>query len=105
MTDGFIVTNRADAVVDINPSAEKMLGIIKGDILGMRLSSILEEWPSFTDLLHAGTEKQAIIQHAGKHYDVSISPVYEKPGETNGYIMLLRDVSDQVKSNRKLVPS
>ena len=41
--DGVIITDSADAIVDINPSAEKMFGYGQGELIGSQLVNLMPE--------------------------------------------------------------
>jgi len=101
MTDGMMVLDMHDRVVDLNPAAQNILGISAQDAIGKSASTVLDHWPELLDRLrdmieirHDVTINERITQ---RHYDVRISPLTAWRGYLTGRMIVLHDVTEQVQ--------
>ncbi len=98
MTDGFIVLDTQNRVVDVNRTAQEMLGKPIGEIIGTpadqvfrNLSPIFEQ---FRDTLVL--QEEIIVETDPPTYlDLRITPLYDRKGYFSGRLIVARDVTDR----------
>ena len=101
MIEGVIVADRNGIVIDINPSAESVLEINSDDVVGLRISDILAEFPEdMTHDFNRGDFREVIDRDstAGKKY-ILVQSAPLGPEEMNsGFILLLRDKTPEFEN-------
>jgi signal transduction histidine kinase len=103
MTDGVIVLDARNRIVEINPSAEKFLR--DGDsslrqLIGADASLVLSQWPHvverFQDVTHAyATAIPFQVGNRTRYVDVRISPIRDAAGKITGRVLVTSDVTSQ----------
>jgi len=100
MRDGVMVVSRDDQLVDLNPTARRMLGITEESI-GRPIVSVLYEWSGARQM-----PPQARIYWSADGEDrileVRVSSLASGHGDSAGHLVLLRDITDQVRSEEAL---
>ena len=103
--DGIVVVDPEARVTDLNPKAEEILGVKAADFQGEHFLELLHNEEVFRQLKRVLAEGKAPPPEAeentltiqkGKdrrHYQLLISPIQNKPGRTQGAVLLLRDVT------------
>ena len=61
MSDGVLVVDRLDRVVDMNPAAQFALSLSAGEAIGQPVAQVLRSWQSLADSLSDKTETQAEV--------------------------------------------
>ncbi|MFA4838739.1 MAG: histidine kinase N-terminal 7TM domain-containing protein [Candidatus Neomarinimicrobiota bacterium] len=97
MTDGVIVLNHEDIIVDMNSAALSIFNISRREVLGQPVLEILREWQLYVDRykdvreiseeLTFGTDDRRI------YYDLRISPLYNRRRVFCGRLVLLRNIT------------
>jgi diguanylate cyclase (GGDEF)-like protein/PAS domain S-box-containing protein len=98
MTDGVLVVDQYDRVVDLNKSAQTLIGQPLSRILGRPLADCWEAWEQMTPSSAAGASRAELqIGDNGdrRHYEVEWSPL-KRNDQTVGRLVALRDVTDRV---------
>jgi len=92
--DGMIVFDGKGRLVDINPTARRLLGAVK-DPEDSRI--LREQYPALEDLFVANEEKQCELTFSDGTVDVSITmvPLYRKGGQLQGRLLILHDITEQ----------
>ena len=99
MNDGVIVLNESEQIVDLNSSAEALLGK-RDTVLGASISSLLAQYDRlkrdrpFLAALQGADDEERIIQ-------LKRSPL-TKYGETYGWVVLAQDVTVPERQRREL---
>ena len=100
--EGVIVLDRDDRVVDVNPSAERLLDRSADEAVGRDLGVLL---PASTSLVsstpeYEPVEEELVVQDGGtrRYLHCSSSPVYDVRDELIGRSIVVRDVTE----NREL---
>ena len=109
MQDGVIVLNAQNRVVDLNPTAQRVLGRTVPQAIG---GSLAETVPDLAEFLErcpdAGRVSEEVRLGAGdarRHYDLTLSPLRDGSGRQTGSLMLLRDVTEQKRTEEALKDS
>ena len=100
MRDGVLVVSRDDQLVDLNPAARRMLGVTE-EVIGKPMASVLREWSGARQM-----PPQARIHRSadgeGHILEVRVSSLANGHGDSAGHLVLLRDITDQVRSEEAL---
>lgn len=101
MSDSVIVVDAQNRIVDVNPSAEQLVGSASSHLIGSPLELI---WPDVFRQIERGvsTGERVILDHGleKRIYDVSISPLADWSGRSVGQVIVLRDITERKQSER-----
>jgi PAS domain S-box-containing protein len=98
--DGLIVVNRRNQIVDMNPAAEKIIGVRRRAAFGEPVEVILSDWSNLTQNNEARElefRSSININQAWRSFEVRLSTLQDESGEDAGKVILLRDVTDRRK--------
>ncbi|MGT2666281.1 cell wall metabolism sensor histidine kinase VicK [Streptococcus rifensis] len=107
MSDGVVATDRMGRIILINESAKRQLGLLDqtstGDILLMDVLEFPEEY-SFNDLIKKTPE--LFIDHMSQNGEfitlrASLAPIRRESGFTAGLVVVLHDMTEQMKEERE----
>jgi PAS domain S-box-containing protein len=98
MRDGVIVANNQDRVIDLNPAAEQITGILSHDAIGRPVADVFPYLASLPDQPVPDRGEQRIeinILEDGslRYYDVLVTPLGTSGTIAIGSLYLLRDIS------------
>jgi PAS domain S-box-containing protein len=103
MSDGMIVLDRQNRVVDINPAACKLIGSALNTAVGTAASVVLKDWPELAILCDEALELQTeTLLHDGRWIDLRLTPLLDHRSQISGQIMVLRDITAQKQAAAKL---
>jgi PAS domain S-box-containing protein len=95
MQDGVIVLDGRNRIVDINPAAQRLLRGGAAGLVGQAADSALAHWP---DLLEAAAKNEPahfeMNTDGGAIVEASLEPIDERRGHPDGWMFVLRDISD-----------
>jgi PAS domain S-box-containing protein len=97
MDDGWMVVDHQDKVIDVNSSAEKMIGMSREKIYGLPVDQILSEWPKV--LLSSGGVKEMEMRRTSKaqnerqYLNLRISQLINKNNSQFGHLIVWRDIT------------
>jgi len=98
MDDSVIVINRAGQIVDLNPAAERFLGVVMQEAIGMPLRQCFPEWEKLSRQADAGGryEAELEIERGEKLKTLRLSSWQMSTwwGGSAGRLILLQDISD-----------
>jgi len=103
MTDGMIVVDAHDRIIDMNPAAQAILDLSPADVMGQPAVEYLHPWYlqlSQKDVAQA--EMTSMQQGEMRVYDVRSSALRDRHGRLNGRLFLLRDISERKQAERTL---
>ena len=95
MSDGMIVLNPQNYVIDMNPAAHNMLNELSGTASGKSLIGLdvqqvlLSVWPNLTAYLHSDSKEYSAVVNSTfkekkRYFDVNISPLYPESAQFSG---------------------
>jgi two-component system, NtrC family, nitrogen regulation sensor histidine kinase GlnL len=103
MSEGFLILDLEQKILQLNHSAERILGVSREAILGKDIAKFLPEDLKWSELLlDSGEESRSVLlrnhsweNRAGENFvtDFSLSPILDTDGEMQGWLILIRDVS------------
>lgn len=99
MGDGWMVLDAQDRVVDLNPSAERMLGAARDRIFGREGKHVLARWQS----INLANDKEISIQGSvrvgeeWRYLQMRVAPLQDH-GHLLGRVILWRDITEWQKA-------
>ncbi len=103
MTDGFIVLDAQDRVVDVNRSALVMLGKGNESIIGLPASAALDKYEQLYKHLQdpLNTQQEICLVEAPPVFiDLRITPLFDKRGAYSGRLIVARDITDRKRAEQ-----
>ena len=98
MTDGVIVIDAGDRIVDLNPSAEEILGRSASSLTGRPAQEALQDWPDVRQLCEEPppTEREAVLQigDSRRLYHLRVSSLTNQRDRNVGRLIVLRDITE-----------
>ncbi len=102
MDEGWMVLDPQNNIVDINPAAEKIVGLAREKAYGQPVTAILSDLPNLAQMLDSDRElemKRSVKSQEGWRYiNVRSSPLVDRSRRRIGRLIVWRDVTE-----RKLV--
>jgi len=106
MSDGVIVLDARDQVIDVNRAAERLFGRPARQLLG---ASAAEVFPAWRDLHLSGgfgedTRTEIALGHDEtlRHFELRVSPLLHRGKSLLGRVVIARDVSERKETEEKL---
>jgi diguanylate cyclase (GGDEF)-like protein/PAS domain S-box-containing protein len=100
MMDGLLVIDAQNRALDINPTAQKLLGTGSQPVIGQQLSEVFKHWENADKLQNAMVNEALEISSADQPtciLDLHISNLNDRRGHATGRLIVMRDVTEQKK--------
>jgi len=99
MTDGWIVLDLYNNIIDVNPAAEKIVGASRHSLYGKPIRSILPDWPDISNVMGSGKElemrRSVRAQGNWRYLNVHISNLRDEQEEPFGQLIIWRDITER----------
>ncbi len=100
LTEGWMVLDGRNIIVDINPSAERMIGISREHAYGQPITSILGDvsrlGSTFEEVQELEMKRSLKSQDGGwRYFNIRISPLSDEQKEHFGRLVVLRDITER----------
>ena len=106
MTNGLLILNGENCLADLNPAARELLALPADRIVGREAAHVLRAYPDILRLLEPERVASTEMTLAGEPYPrrihVHASPLSDVRGLKAGWLLLLQDVTDQVRARRRV---
>ncbi len=104
MSDGALVLDTDERVVDINPAAVTLFGFSEEEAIGQYVEELFSDDPILTGhLKESGTHMVSIVSKGEiRFYSLSNSKISDRRGLSMGRIVVLRDMTEQKILEKKL---
>jgi diguanylate cyclase (GGDEF)-like protein/PAS domain S-box-containing protein len=106
ISDGVIVLDNQESVMDINPAAAKLFGGNRGNLTGHRMRDLIHRLDTCLLIVkNEAGEYDTLRFGAGDHvvdYEIRTSPIHDNSGILEGKIILLNDVTERRKLEDEL---
>ncbi len=96
MSDGVLVLDTQNRIMDANPAMQEMLGLVRHEILGENADAILAPWPELVNRfrnVHDTTTEIFIDEKHPLYLDLRISPLSDQRGQEAGRLVVVRDIT------------
>jgi PAS domain S-box-containing protein len=94
MSDGIMVLTKENLLVDINPSASRMIGRDPTELIGKPIEDVIGEWRDLVERFIDTLETQVELTFPnGQWIDLRISPLYDRRKQLNGRLIVLQDIT------------
>ena len=106
MSDGVIVLDTQNRVVDLNPAAQSLLGLSDTKAISQPVSAMLTNQAELIEQFHdtslQRTEITLNIQDNQKYYEVHISTLFDQRSHIAGRLIVLHDITDRKATEKTL---
>jgi diguanylate cyclase (GGDEF)-like protein/PAS domain S-box-containing protein len=105
MSDGILVLDVQNRIVDINPAMSSFLEDKPASFIGKNVSMIFKQWQLDSDQLLQGMETRVelkIPKKPSSYLDLRITSLYDDNREVNGRLMVFRDITDRKEVEKDL---
>ncbi|HDO19447.1 MAG TPA: PAS domain S-box protein [Thermoplasmatales archaeon] len=96
MSDGLIVLDAQNRIVDINPVSEKIFGISRDEVIGKKAVEVFTQYPQVVEMCwkEDGTPRELHIEgNSTRYYSVKVSNLKDPQGNPIGKVILLHDIT------------
>jgi len=104
MSDGVLVVDLDDRLLELNQSARSILGIEGEDLVLAPLASVLAHHPDLVELCRGAIEGHSLYAprppggaEGGRTYDLRLSALQDGSGAIQSRVLVLRDISDRIE--------
>ncbi len=104
MSDGALVLDLQNRIVDINPAAQQLVGATT-DVIGQSAQILLAARPDLVETFWDLMEGQAEVLFGDptpRHLDLRISPVRDRRRRITGHLVLIRDITERKRAEDAL---
>ncbi len=106
MSDGVMVLDPKNRIVDVNPAAQHLIGRTASDIIGQPATQALARWTDLIercrDVIQAHAEIVLGEGEAQRDYDLHVSPLQDRRGRLTGRLVILRDITERKQVEEEL---
>lgn len=107
LRDAIITLDSQNQIVDLNPSAQSLLGVQRKDVFGRVLTDVLPPFHPLRELiLNSAISQQIHIPLPfDRYYDVENIPVTDKRSQERGWLVVLHDITERKQVEQDLLRS
>lgn len=106
MKEGLIVADNKDRIIDLNKEIRGILSIGEPNLIGKKLSYILPRQPKLYEKIKTREGGQMQIEISKNdlpvYLEVTLSPLYEERETYSGIIILFRDITHRVNTEKQV---
>lgn len=105
MSDGMIVIDTHDRILDINPAAQRILLVDGKKAFGKNIRELYPEWSDYIESYSSQQGLHLEVQgrlDASRFYDITVSALPNNRGHINGRLISFRDITSRRESEAKL---
>ncbi len=97
--DAVLTLDEQNRVVDLNPAAEKLIGLTQAEVIGMPVENVFSYQPqlveTYADKQEAHVELAFTHIEPPEYYDLRISPIYNRQQQLVAKVISIRDITAQ----------
>ena len=106
LSDSVIVLDAQNRILELNPSAQELVGYRASDVVGKPVAQIWADWPDQMEhpCVEAEISQEIVLgeRDAQHTYDVRCSAIVDAQGQVVGRVVVLRDISDHKRATEML---
>jgi PAS domain S-box-containing protein len=99
MVDIVIVINALNRIVDLNPSAQRVIGLRALEAIGQPAEKVLMNWPDLLaqnpEITEAHSEIVLSEKENRRYFDLNISPLHDQHNLLTGRLIVLHDITER----------
>ena len=107
--DAILIVDGSKRVADYNPAMKALIEFDGKELIGKRVDEIFPKWKKMTKEISEVVDYQTIISHEvnGKmcYFDLQASSLFDRGMQSNGRLVVLKDVSSRVKADEEITES
>lgn len=108
MKDGMVVLDPMNHVVDINPTAQQIIGLKADEALGRSVREVFALWPELISSIKDIQEDQieiAVEKEKLCYFDLRITSLRDQKGLYLGRMLIIRNITKHKKAEEALIES
>jgi PAS domain S-box-containing protein len=102
MNDGMFVIDAQDNLADLNPAAERLIGVPASQAIGQPIAVVFQAWPDLVERYqHASEARDEISLGTGaerRYYELLLSSFKNRRGRLSGRLLLVRNVTELIEA-------
>jgi PAS domain S-box-containing protein len=102
MSDGWVMLDTQNRIIDLNPAAEEVLGLPRDSIFGKSADVVLSNWPNIVNRIGDSREldvRETINMPEGwRYYNLRITPLKNRFDRQMGQLIVFRDITQRKRS-------
>lgn len=105
MSDGVLVLDAHNRVVDLNPAARRILGNPSIAPIGAPVGTVFSAWPDVVRMFHDVRETHTVLPLGAppqRFFDLRISPLYDRRHQFLGRLIVWRDITELKRVQHEL---
>jgi PAS domain S-box-containing protein len=106
MPEALLVLDDEARVVDLNPTARRLLRVGENWRVGQPADQLFAAWPELVEtyrgVMQAETELAVTLNGQAAHFFLSITPLHDRQGRKLGRMILLRDITARKQAEAAL---
>lgn len=99
MEDGLMVLDLHNNIIDVNPAAEKIVGLSRHHLYGKSIRSVLPDWFDLSQATEEGREvemrRSVKSEESWRYLDVRLSSLKDQMGNSFGQLIIWRDITER----------
>ncbi len=104
LSDGVLVFDVRGTIIDCNPAARRLLDL--SNPVGQAVQDALHRWPRLADYcISAHMSEPMRVEQSGQVLDARCTMLRDRRGRQSGYMLVVRDVTDQWRIQQALAAS
>ena len=106
MRDGALVLDALDRIVEINPAAERIIGLAAQRAIGQPIGQVLSDQTALLQCCCNVAETQVDIildkGESARYYDVGISTLSGRRGRLTGRLLAFHEITERVQAEKEI---
>jgi PAS domain S-box-containing protein len=98
-SDGVMVLDLSNNIIEVNPAAERIVGLSRQNLYGKSVRSVLPDWFDLSNAIQDGKElemrRSIRSQDNWRYLNVRLSSLRDKKGEPFGQLVVWRDITER----------
>jgi PAS domain S-box-containing protein len=102
MSDGWMVLDSSNRIVDLNPAAEALIRMSREQAFGQPAEDVLQNWPKFgqePSVRELEIKGSVNVNGELRYLSVRILPLIQPAGQQAGKVVLWRDISERRRAD------